>query len=126
MPGPAAWVVTVFLGRQGFGQWLPGVLGSLSAAEREQVAEALRDLEEVAGEYRAWRASEVGSSEGVDSAPAAPLPHEIGVREVAGMLGVSERRVRQMCESDELKARKPGWSWLVDRSSVELYRRGAA
>ncbi|WP_167759163.1 helix-turn-helix domain-containing protein [Blastococcus sp. TF02A-35] len=119
-------MVTVFLGRQGFAQWLPGPLASLSPTEREQVAEALRDLQEVAGEYREWRASEVGSSEGVDSAPAAPLSHEISVREAADMLRVSDRRVRQLCDEGTIGARKPGWSWLVDRASVELHRRGAA
>lgn len=119
-------MTTVFLGRQGFDQWLPGVLGSLSSAEREQVVEALRDLHEVAAEYREWRASELGSSEGVDSAPAAPLSHEISVREAADMLRVSDRRVRQLCDEGAIEARKPGWSWLVDRGSVELYRRDGA
>ncbi|WP_142026821.1 helix-turn-helix domain-containing protein [Blastococcus colisei] len=126
MTGPAAWVLTVFLRKQGLTEWLPGVMPNLTAVEREQLMEALMDLEQTAEDYKAWRASDLGSSVVVDSEVAAGLPHEISVRDAAGVLGVSDRRVRQMCESGELEARKPGWSWLVDRSSVELYGRGAA
>lgn len=124
VPGPLAWVLVAFLGRRGeFADFLPKAMASLSPEERAVIHEYLPYLELTATEYRTWRASEVGTSELRDSAPAAPLPHEISVREAAGMLDVSERRVRQMLGADELEGRKDGWAWLVDRASVDFRRR---
>jgi len=40
------------------------------------------------------------------------------VHEAAALLGVSVRRVRQLCEQGRLVARKHGPVWLIDRASV--------
>lgn len=126
VPGAAAWVLTVFLRRQGLTEWLPGVMANLTGEEREQLREALMDLEQTAEDFKAWRTSDLGSSEVVDSETAARSSHEFSVRDAAGVLGVSDRRVRQLLTAGALTGRRDAWSWLVDRSSVELYRRGAA
>jgi excisionase family DNA binding protein len=124
VPGPLAWVIVAFLRRRNeFPDWLPGVLANLSADERAVIREYLPDLELTADQYKAWRASDLGTSELSASVPAAPLPHEISAREAASMIGVSDRRVRQLLAEGSLDGRRDGWSWLVDRSSVELYRR---
>lgn len=124
VPGPLAWVIVAFLRRRNeFPDWLPGVLANLSPEERAVIREYLPDLELTAEEYKAWRASDLGTSELPASVPAAPLPHEISVRDAAGMLRVSDRRVRQLCTDEVLEARRDGWAWLIERSSVELYRR---
>lgn len=127
VPGSAAWVVWTFLCRQRIQEWLPGVLPNLRAGEQAELTEALRDLEELAGEYKAWLASDLGSSELPAAEPVAPLSHEISVREAAEVLRVSGRRVRQLCADGTLEARRDnGWAWLIDRASVELYRRDRA
>jgi hypothetical protein len=108
--------------RQDFGTWLPAVLHNLDAQQRSELLEAVADLQATASEYRTWLASEVGTSERLQSVPAAPLSHAISVREAAGMLRVSDRRVRQLCEDGVINGRRDGWAWSVDRASVVLYR----
>jgi excisionase family DNA binding protein len=122
VPGPAAWVLVTFLQRQKFGDWLPGVLSQLRPEDRAELLEALTDLELLSEEFKAWLASDLGTSELPTSAPAALLPHEIGAREAASMLRVSDRRVRQMCADGVLEARRDGWSWSIDRASVKLHQ----
>lgn len=125
--GGAAWVLVTFLRRQRLHDWLPGVLPNLSAGEREQLLEALFDLEQLAEEHKVWRASEVGSAEVPSPEVAGQSPHEITAREAAGVLRLSDRRVRQLCASGALDAHRDGLVWLIDRSSVELYQgRGVA
>jgi len=43
---------------------------------------------------------------------------ELGVPDVARMLKVSDRRVRQLIDAGELRARQVGGRWLVDVSSI--------
>lgn len=40
--------------------------------------------------------------------------------------GRSERQVRNLCRSGQLRARRVGESWLVDAAEVESYRAGRA
>lgn len=121
-----AWVLRVFLDRQDFTTWLTGQRRNLSPVEWEQLLLDVADLQYVAGWHKAWMASDLGTSEPSPSEPAAPLPHEISVCAAAAVLQVSDRRVRQLLAAGDLDGRKDGWSWLVDRSSVELYRRDGA
>jgi len=41
-----------------------------------------------------------------------------GTEETAQLLGMSERSVRQMCQSGALKARKYGTRWVIPRRAV--------
>jgi excisionase family DNA binding protein len=43
--------------------------------------------------------------------------------EAARVMGISERRVRQLAAAGRLIARKRGRDWLIDRQSAEDYRR---
>lgn len=126
MPGPAAWVLVTFLRRQGLREWLPGAMANLWPDEREQLQVALLDMEECAEEYKAHRASGVGSAELVAPEAAASSSRDVTAREAAAMLRVSDRRVRQLCASGDLDGRRDGLVWLIDRASVELYRSGGA
>lgn len=46
------------------------------------------------------------------------------VAKAAEELGLTARRIRQMCESGELKAEKLGRDWLIERESVERAKEG--
>lgn len=46
---------------------------------------------------------------------------EITVKNAANELEISEQRIRTLCRSGELKARKIGRSWLIAQSSVNHY-----
>lgn len=127
MPGAAAWVLVTYLRRQGFQRWLPGALPNLQPHERQQMIQALFDLEQVAKEHKEYLVSGVGSAEPRLPEVAPQLPYEITARKAADMLRLSDRRVRQLCASGDLDGRRDGLVWLIDRASVELYRsRGVA
>ena len=46
----------------------------------------------------------------------------LGVEDVATVLGVSSRRVRQMLAHGTLAGQQVGRTWVVDRASLELFR----
>lgn len=37
-------------------------------------------------------------------------------------LGLSERRIRQLCVDGSLKAKRVGWAWLITERDLEAYR----
>lgn len=43
----------------------------------------------------------------------------VGTEEAAGMLRISVERVKQLCRSGSLEARKINGSWVISRQSVE-------
>ena len=43
----------------------------------------------------------------------------VGTEEAAGMLGISVERVKQLCRSGSLEARKINGSWVISRQSVD-------
>lgn len=43
-------------------------------------------------------------------------------RSAGQQLGLSERRVRQLCETGALKAKRHGWAWLIPERALEKYR----
>ncbi len=47
-----------------------------------------------------------------------------GTEETAQLLGMSERTVRQMCQSGALKARKYGTRWVIPRRAVLAWLEG--
>lgn len=57
-----------------------------------------------------------------DARPPAPLERArmISVRDAAGVLGVSTRRVTTMCQAGQLRAERPfdGRAWRIDEDSV--------
>lgn len=57
--------------------------------------------------------------------PPNPDPAGVGLlrSDAAGaLLGISSRRVRQLCEEGLLEAEKPGIEWIITRESVDQYR----
>lgn len=46
---------------------------------------------------------------------------EISIKEAAQMLSISEQRVRTLCRTDELEARKIGNSWQINMESLNEY-----
>lgn len=56
--------------------------------------------------------------------PARTLPRmtPVSVTEAAAQLGVSVRRVRQLCEAGRLKADRIGRAWLIDRKALERFK----
>lgn len=122
------WVIGVYLRESGkkpdFRTWVSGLRPTslFTEADRAAVLEETAQLEYVGRWYRASLASDLGNAEPAVSAPAAPLAHEISVGEAAEVLGVSERRIRQLCTDEVIEGRKDGWSWRVSRASVVTYR----
>lgn len=45
---------------------------------------------------------------------------EVSVREAAGAMGVSDRRVRQLIAAGRVRARRVGTQWLVDGASLPI------
>lgn len=46
---------------------------------------------------------------------------EISIKDAAKQLKISEQRVRTLCRENEIKSRKLGNSWLLDKQSMEDY-----
>ena len=46
---------------------------------------------------------------------------EVTIKEASKQLNLSEQRVRTLCRTNELKARKLGSSWIIDASSLRTY-----
>ncbi len=42
-------------------------------------------------------------------------------QEVAGTLGISQRRVQLLCRNDTLPAKKLGKTWLIDRAAFAAF-----
>jgi excisionase family DNA binding protein len=91
------------------------------------IAAAVDQLREAA---RLWeqRRDETASADGnaetatTEAAPESDLLGGMPTAGAATLLGVTERRVRQLLDGGLLAGRKVGRQWLVDRDSIETYR----
>ena len=86
---------------------------------RELLEDALRAMEEAG---RQWR-SAASSGNAEAALPEAPVSSEherdgLDTREVAGVLRVSQRRVRQLVASGALPAHKRQGRWTFERGAV--------
>lgn len=77
-------------------------------------------------QWQQWRASVDGTAEPLpaETPEGSNREREIDTAAAGALLGVSDRRVRQLAATGDLAARRVGRAWLIDRSAVEL-RRGA-
>jgi excisionase family DNA binding protein len=122
-------LLILFLETQGddFDEWLSGARRTLTDEDAVALDEDLAVLGFVAGWQRAWLASDVGRSDLPRWDPRPRSPHELTTKQAACVLGLTVRTVRRMLERGELTGRQRNpRSWVVDRSSVELYRAGRA
>ena len=42
--------------------------------------------------------------------------------EAAALLGLCGTRVRQLCKEGSLKARKHGWSWVIEEKEIARFK----
>lgn len=87
------------------------------------IEEAVTAIRQAARTYEAMLApaSVSGSAETPLAEIVQPFEREIGTREAAALLGVTERRVRQLAAGG--MGRRVGGRWLLDRTEVEEHRR---
>jgi hypothetical protein len=101
---------------------LPAYLGPFSAEQRAAVDAARAAVKRAADRYEQRPLSAVNGSAATQGAEtSADSAHEwISTSEAAVMLGVHERRARQLAAGG--MGRKIGRAWLLDRSMVLAYR----
>jgi hypothetical protein len=102
------------------------VLRSLPPWMRPELDETCRAIRRAAHEYEQLAPAVDGSEETEIPEVAAPLGHEITTREAAVLLGLTERRARQLAAGG--MGQRRGGRWVLDRSAVLAYavRRRAA
>lgn len=92
---------------------------------RPDVAEQLEEASEQLRHVAAWagRASVGGNAEAVTAEVVAcsESSSSLDTAVVAGLLGVTDSRVRQLIRSGALSATRLGRGWLIDRATVEEY-----
>lgn len=96
-------------------------LAAMGAAQRAEVERTARAVHQAALHWRATSAD--GNAETAPPEVARPWGRdEITTAAAALMLGLSERRVRQLAAGWEAAgiARKLGRAWLLDRAAVEM------
>jgi excisionase family DNA binding protein len=98
-------------------------LRSRPATLQGDIERAIVAIRQAAGAYEKTLgpASADGSAETPLAEIVQPFDREITTREAAALLGVTERRVRQLAAGG--MGRKAGSQWLLDRTAVEEYRR---
>jgi excisionase family DNA binding protein len=101
--------------------------GRVHPAYAREVRQAWAAIEHAADEWRTWRVSVDGNAEPLPAETPAPS-QVVSTREAAGMLRISERRVRQLLAEGRLAGEQRGREWQIDRASVALFNagRGAA
>ena len=124
-PG-AAWVLRRVEGAA------PDAIRYFQSIGRRDVAASIADaVEELLEANRQWEMQRTdGASAGgnAETSPAEATPESevpavgLGTSAAAGLLGVTERRVRQLLDGGLLVGRKSGRQWLVERDSIEAYR----
>lgn len=98
------------------------LLDALPVWLRGELAETHRALERAAAAYVARPVAEAGTAvPGLPEIVAASAPEDLlTVAEVAGLIGRSERRVRQLAAAG-LGVKRAG-AWLIPRSLAEIVR----
>lgn len=100
----------------------PKVVQAMSAYPswmRAELEATRRAIRRAAREYEALPVAVGGSAEVEFAEVAPPLAHEITTSEASAVLGLTERRVRQLAA--EGMGRRAGSRWLLDRSAVLAY-----
>lgn len=117
--GPAYVLATILEGAN-----VPGRIFGLPPELR---AETLRTLDDIRGAASVWdqgrregQAPEVDTHN--DESPSHPPESFLTTAQAADVLGVSERRVRQLADAGTLAGRKLGRQWQLDPESVQARR----
>lgn len=102
------------------------VLRSLPPWMQPELEATRRAIRQAAHEYEQLPPAGEGSVETEVPDVEAPLGHEITTGEAAALLGLTERRVRQLAAGG--MGQRKGGRWVLDRSAVLAYaaRRRAA
>ncbi|MFE3786977.1 hypothetical protein [Streptomyces goshikiensis] len=101
------------------------LLGTLPGWMRPELEATRRAIGRAALEYEALPAAGAGSAEVVEVEAGPSLSQEISTHQASVLLGVGERRVRQLAAMG--MGRQVAGRWLFDRSAVLAYaehRRG--
>jgi hypothetical protein len=113
--GAAAHVLDRLLAR-----YLPGVIESLPPWLRDEVLSARDGIRRAAVAYEARPVAVDGSAETDDSETSPSWSEQITSGAAATILGVTERRVRQLGAAG--LGRKVGRAWVFDRAVVQAER----
>ncbi|MFF7842841.1 helix-turn-helix domain-containing protein [Streptomyces ossamyceticus] len=95
------------------------VLRSLPLWMQPELEETRRAIRRAAREFEALPVAVDGSGETEVPEAEAPLGHEITTGEAAALLGLTDRRVRQLAKGGMGQLR--GGRWVLDRSAVLAY-----
>ena len=102
--------------------------GIRTASERDGrsvpavVSDLVESLRRKAADFEGVSSAALGSVPAGAAAIMQAVGQEIDTTEAGMLLRVKERRVRDLCASGRLSARRVGVSWLIDRSSVLAHR----
>lgn len=99
--------------------------GRLDPRRIAELAETWAQIREAGRAWSQWRASVDESTEVLPAEMPAVSLQEIDTATAAGLLDVTESRVRQLARSGDIAARKAGGVWLVSRSEIEMRRTAA-
>ena len=127
LPPAGAPAVNILLRRS-----LSAVRHQLDAKALAAIDEFLRQTEQAAVWQQEWTAERPGAAFAGENAQAASAKaealssQELSAEEAALKLNITPTRVRQLCQADELVARKVAGSWLIDPMSVDLRVTGRA
>ncbi|MFM9595794.1 helix-turn-helix domain-containing protein [Streptomyces scabiei] len=95
------------------------VLRSLPLWMQPELEETRRAIRQAAREFEALPVAVDGSEETEVPEVEAPLRHEITTGEAAALLGLTERRARQLAAGG--MGQRRGGRWVLDRSAVLAY-----
>lgn len=101
------------------------LLAGMSPGQRREMEQVLREVRAAADHWTDHTSAAGGSAAVVDAAiEASSLQDELSITEAAEVLGVKERRVRQLAVVWEAQgmARKVGQAWLLDPTAVLAHR----
>lgn len=101
------------------GSNVAAALNSLPSWMRPEIDATCRAIRRAARAYEALPPAGGGRAEAVAVDVGPPLPHEITTREAGALLGLGERRMRQLAAAG--MGRRTGSRWLLDRSAVLAY-----
>lgn len=118
--GGSAYVLAAILD----GANVPGRLGGLPTELR---AATLQTLDDIRGAAAIWdqerkEGRSVDNFPGAGEDPTHPLESFLTTAQAADILGIGDRRVRQLADTGTLAGRKLGRQWQLDPESVQARR----